>query len=215
VTSVTYGNPAPAATPSPSADVTLQELAAQIREAHAAAGRAINNAVTHALTAGRGLITAQGQVKGNFGKWIEEHCDFSSRHARRYMALVRAYEAGGHSVSGDLLGLSLRGVIQRLTPPSPKPGRRRKSSVVRPRTGTGIDLADGWRRTPGPERTKFINQIGFAAWVAHLPSSFGEALERWAADRQQRPQVAPSLVEQCGDPLAIPRFLARTAQVRS
>jgi hypothetical protein len=96
------------------ADVPLTELARIAREAHVATSEAVNNAMQHALTAGRALIAAKKKVsEGRWTRWIHDNCDFSDRHARRYIALVQAYEAAGHTCPADVLGQSLRKAIKR------------------------------------------------------------------------------------------------------
>jgi hypothetical protein len=166
------------------ADVPLTELARIAREAHVATGEAVNNAMQHALTAGRALIAAKKKVsEGRWTKWIHDNCDFSDRHARRYIALVQAYEAAGHACPADVLGLSLRKAIKHLTPSTKRaaPARARTSAPVR--ATTAIDLAEVWVRAPLPERQRFLDNTGRAAFFQAFPASW-LPVESWSQQGQ-------------------------------
>jgi hypothetical protein len=156
------------------APTPLGELATAIREAHTGVTAAVSSVVKYALAAGRAAIVAQGMVpKGQWEHWLQKTCDVCPRHVRRYMALSRVYEAGGHSVSEDeLVGLSLRGAIKKLTPPKTKPAghtsqpaaRSERSKPKQPagRRRTHIDILAIWDEAPPEERVKAIDSIGCA-----------------------------------------------------
>jgi hypothetical protein len=71
-------------------DLALDELANEINAEHAKAEAAARSAVDHALRAGELLIEAKGQCQhGEWGAWIQEHCEFSERTAQVYMRVAR------------------------------------------------------------------------------------------------------------------------------
>jgi hypothetical protein len=97
--------------------VALPDLAAQINEHHRAAERAVNEALRHALEAGRLLIEAKGLVAhGGWLPWLRENFEGSGRTARIYMMVARRWPElqANRQRAADL---SLRGAVKLLTGP--------------------------------------------------------------------------------------------------
>ena len=114
---------------------TLEELAAQIQEAHVAVARASAAVVAFAVTAGRLLLKARARVPvGSWGPWLECNCKFSVRTAQDYMRIARAFDE--RLIDPQHAADSLRQVLFTL----------RKSRVTgeEPR----VTAADDWRAYP-------------------------------------------------------------------
>jgi hypothetical protein len=203
---------------------SLPDLAKQIRAEHAAVVQAANRVLAHVLAAGRALITAQETVpKGQWEKWLRRNCEVSDRHARRYMALTRAYaeqSASGHTVSGDLVDLSLRGLMRQLTPASqnkqpagrPRPTKPKK----KPNRTTALDLLELWTQLPAAERRRFLDGTGLRAILEAIPEAWMPELEQWLEDHRHPQQSTQSpLVTDADhaipDDLSVPKFLQRSA----
>jgi hypothetical protein len=200
---------------------SLPDLAKEIRAEHAAVVQAANRVLAHVLAAGRALIAAQERVpKGRWEKWLRRNCEVSDRHARRYMALTRAYDeqsASGHTVSGDLVDLSLRGLMRQLTPPSqnkqpvgPKPAEPKK----KPTRTTALDLLELWILLPAAERRRFFDGIGLRAILEAIPEAWMPQLEQWLEDNRHPQQSAqsPPITDAdhaTPDDLSVPKFLTR------
>jgi hypothetical protein len=185
----------------------LSELAQTIRTEHSAVIQAANDVLTHALAAGRAWIEAQRQLpKNQRGDWLRRHCDVSERHARRYAALVRAYEACGHSVSEtvDLSGLSLRGLMRQLTPPK-KRKQGPSDETKDPATIAPLNSLS-WATASSTDRAKFVNAIGWQTIGEVIPDDWRPAIEEWL-----HPKPAPLVIDPDGHPipedLEIPAFL--------
>jgi Protein of unknown function (DUF3102) len=189
------------------AAVSLSNLAQHVRDEHAAFTQTVSDAAGHAINCGRALIAAQQLVpKGQWTSWVRKHCEIGERHVRRYIALVRAFDASGHGESGDLVGLSLNGMIRKLTPPAkrqqrpvrhcPKPAAHQQSL---------LDCTLTWAGAPPAERTRFVDGIGWRALAEAIPASWYPAIEKWMDDRRRptAPPVAPR-----GDSLALPADLS-------
>jgi hypothetical protein len=156
----------------------LADLAQRIRTEHVAVTQATNAVLNHALAAGRALIEAQKLVPPRqWGEWLSCHCEVSDRHARRYMALVHAYDNRGHSVSEDFVGLSLRGLMQRLTPPQKRmqPNEHSVSESKpkqEPKRVTHRDLLALWLDLPVEGRKPFFDAIGLRSVLESVPENW-------------------------------------------
>jgi Protein of unknown function (DUF3102) len=184
----------------------LAGLAEQIRVEHAAVIQAANDVLGHVLTVGRALIIAQKSVpKGQWADWVERSCEVSYRTARRYIQLARAYDAGGHGVTKDLAGLSLRGLMRAFTPSkdlNTSQERRRSSPAPQDKLNP---LA--WANASPTQRARFISAIGWQALAEAIPANWRPIIERWL-------QARLIVIERGGDPsppddLGIPSFLNR------
>ena len=194
---------------------TLPELAQRIRAEHAAVVRAAADVLAHVLDAGRALIAAQNLVPtGQWGHWLRRNCDVSERHARRYIALTQAYEASGHSVSADLVGMSLRGLMRQLTPPKPRQVARppaRKSKPAATSIGLNCRL---WSDASQRERQGFVDAVGWKSLAEAIPPNWYPTIDEWLQARFRPEQLAPP-PDLSGDraipaDLSIPVFLQRT-----
>jgi hypothetical protein len=206
---------------------SLAELAQIIRTANAAAARAAqvaaqttNDLLLHVLIEGRALINAQEQVpKGQWGEWLRANCqDLGERHARRIVKLVRAYDAwvaSGHTVSAnDFAGLSLRGLIQKLTPPKRRPplGQIRERHLRRTTTPEQVLNSLAWANATLAEQTHFISDIGWQTLAEAIPQNWYPLIQQWLqvrVDSSKAPIVIDHNVELASDDLGIPSFLQR------
>jgi len=74
--------------------LSLDNLAEEIRGHHSAILGSYHSAVEHARDAGRALIVAKGAVPhGEFGPWVDGHCDCGYRQARVYMQIADGWPA--------------------------------------------------------------------------------------------------------------------------
>jgi hypothetical protein len=166
----------------------LAELARQACEAHAATGHAVDQAVRHALIAGRALIAAKKLVPdGQWTSWVQRNCDFTIRHAQRYIKLVEAYDADATRVSRDVLGLSLRAAIKRLTPTQRTSTARNRNPASRTRGATALEIAAVFKSAPLAERTRGLDNIGWRDVAQAIPESWLPDIERWVTERHQSP----------------------------
>jgi hypothetical protein len=172
----------------PARQSDLQQLAATIRTAHGAAAEAANSILSHVLTAGCALIAAQQAVpKGQWELWLRHNCKLTERHARRYMALTRAYDASGHTVSGDLTDLSLRGLMRHLTPPEKRPSGERPSGSEKAKPSKlatkGVLSTLAWSDATIAERRHFLDGAGLASVREAMPTTWP------AADAKDDPMI--------------------------
>lgn len=64
--------------------------AKDINDEHKLAKRYAEDAVAHAIRCGELLVAMKKKLgHGDFGPWVEKHCEFTHRHARRYMEATR------------------------------------------------------------------------------------------------------------------------------
>jgi hypothetical protein len=206
-----------------SATASLRELANIIRTEHAVVGQAANNVLVHALVLGRALIAAQEQLstkpKGEWEAWLLANCRFGERHARRYTALVRAYDARGHSVSADLVDLSVRGLMRRLMPPKahdrPQPAALKKPAKHSGPTKSSAaktghtDIIEAWIAARATERTCALDGIGLKPLLAAMPPNWWPLIERHLAERQKPPMPTVTATAAIPEDLSIPQFLQR------
>lgn len=91
----------------------LQELAEEINQEHQAFRWAFKATYRSALRAGDLLNEAKEEAgHGNWGKWVEENCEFSMRTAQVYMRIANnREEVEGLLKSADSALLSIEGVL--------------------------------------------------------------------------------------------------------
>lgn len=64
--------------------------AKDINDEHKLAKRYAEDAVAHAIRCGELLVAMKKKLgHGDFGPWVEKHCEFTLRHAQRYMEATR------------------------------------------------------------------------------------------------------------------------------
>jgi hypothetical protein len=74
-------------------DVTLEQLAAEIKQEHAAAESTMRDSLLHAREAGKKLIGVKRQLAhGEFMPWVEQQCGFSHSTANLYMTIARNWD---------------------------------------------------------------------------------------------------------------------------
>jgi hypothetical protein len=82
----------------------LTVLAAEIRDAHAAAGAAAVTRARRAIDAGRALIEAKELLKhGQWLPWLRQHCRLPERTAQLYMKLVENTDILGPDAAAALI----------------------------------------------------------------------------------------------------------------
>ena len=141
--------------------MNLTNTANEIREHHAHARRAFAETMEHALEAGRLLALAKaGMAHGTFGAWVEQHCGFSDRTARRYMQLHAHREALPE-------GAGVRGALEHLREP------RIHAVTVSMKTDTVSDL-EVRDQFAGPlgQRPAYMAALGKASFTGDLAKRF-------------------------------------------
>ena len=199
------------------AHIICTENAAAVQAAQAAA-QATQDVLTHVLAAGRALIAAQQQVpERQWGEWLRANCaDVGERHTRKIMALVHAYEAhvaSGHTVAAtDFAGLSLRGLMRRLTPskrrqpPSGQAGKKKRTAAAQePQqlnslTFTGAPLA---------ARRHIVDAIGWQTLAEAIPEAWYPSIQQWLRERLGSDKPAAVIDQGISDDLSIPTYLQR------
>ncbi|MGZ3331910.1 MAG: DUF3102 domain-containing protein [Gemmatimonadaceae bacterium] len=79
-------------------DVSLEQLAADIKREHEATENGIRNSLEHARTAGEMLSQVKDRLKhGEFMPWVELHCGFSHSTANLYMKIAEEWTTLGNS----------------------------------------------------------------------------------------------------------------------
>lgn len=74
------------------ATTDLDRLTAKINAAHHACERAARKMIHHARQCGDALLRVKEAAgHGAFTTWIEGHCDFTPRHARRYITVAKGW----------------------------------------------------------------------------------------------------------------------------
>jgi hypothetical protein len=161
----------PAVASTGQAALTLRNLAARIREAHAGVVASLRSAAVHALVAGAYLTEAKGlSGHGRFGEFLHA-CGVNDRTARQYMQLAKLagiktvpgtdlIETAKAFVAANLASLSVKGPVQPdklLARPSPQPTSSaaskpststssRPGSMHRPMSAPGPSIASGSSR---------------------------------------------------------------------
>lgn len=86
------------ATALPLCEVTLAELAVEIKGEHDAAEYDMRNCVMHARRAGVKLIEVKNRLEhGAFMPWVKTHCEFSQSTANLYMKIAKRWDVLGNS----------------------------------------------------------------------------------------------------------------------
>jgi hypothetical protein len=164
----------------PPAVKDLSALAAQICAAHLAVGRALGNALDHAMTAGDALIAARGQVKhGEWAFWLKRHCDLHERVARRYVQLAKArpvLEAKQTRESVLTLGVALKFIGEAKS-------ANGSSSSQRPAKPVLSTLA--WSEATPEQRQHFLDGIGLISLLAAIPPAWQAEIERRVAGQRK------------------------------
>jgi len=75
----------------PDEELSLEELADRIKQAHSSVASAAHAAVSFAAQAGRLLMQAKSRVAhGGWKAWVDKNCSFSARTAQAYMQVAEA-----------------------------------------------------------------------------------------------------------------------------
>jgi hypothetical protein len=129
----------------------LEDLAAQINQAHGQVEQAFESAVENALTAGKLLLVAKKQVKhGEFEAWIEGNFEFSSRLARAYMRVAKKLPELPGEKWQRVANMSLRGILKLLASPMDEQSEPAGSRVIKLANANTEDLvAELATRDPG------------------------------------------------------------------
>jgi len=129
----------------------LEDLAAQINQAHGQVEQAFESAVENALTAGKLLLMAKKQVKhGEFEAWIEDNFEFSYRLARAYMRVAKKLPELPGEKWQRVANMSLRGILKLLASPIDEQSEPAESRVIKLANANTEDLvAELATRGPG------------------------------------------------------------------
>jgi len=98
----------------------LIDLAARIKQEHAATAISLQRGVEHALVCGDLLLQAKHHPDIEHGQWLPwlaEHCEMSERTAQRYMRLAKHREVI-EAKTTNLADLNLTEVAAVLSPPA-------------------------------------------------------------------------------------------------
>lgn len=102
-------------------DLTVTDLAAEIRQKHALAIETANRAVQYAREAGELLLQAKATIAhGAWGEWLKENCDLSERTAQGYMRLARELPKLDAAKAQRVADLPLRQALKELSKPVSK-----------------------------------------------------------------------------------------------
>ena len=153
----------------------LETLASTIRAAHDAAGHAARNFLEHALAAGDALIEAKEKVgHGNWLAWLKNKCDLSEDRAERYMRIARGrgvLEANSARMRNLTLAQAQRLIEQSERAaagvPPPKTARRTEGKPLK----RSLDPL-AWAEASPPERTHFVDAIGWSALHTAIPAAW-------------------------------------------
>jgi hypothetical protein len=117
-------------------DITINELAEQIKSAHAHAEEGVRSSMTHALRAGELLTQAKARLPhGSWLPWLKHDCHVNKRTAQGYMRLYSKLGSKARRVAH----LPLREALRLLAEASPGP---REKSKRRPATSETAQPGD-------------------------------------------------------------------------
>jgi hypothetical protein len=120
-------------------EVPIEEIAAQIKTAHALAEEGARSSLTHAFRAGELLHQAKKRVPhGAWLSWLAQECHVKTRSAQGYMALYKNYGTNATRVAH----LPLREILRLLAKASARPPGKNKGKR-RPATSETAKAADG------------------------------------------------------------------------
>jgi hypothetical protein len=210
--------------PTGQAITDLEELAANVREAHFRVVTSLSSTVEAAISAGTYL--AQAKKLTGHGRWIEfvRACDLNERTARRYMQLAEL--ASKRSSTTDLVGKSIEGAIKYLAPPKPRTTKDKPAvkiaaaspkSAVKPANGSSPNKLSSlaWADASADERRCFIDAIGLEPLLAVIPDAWWPLLEQHIAERHPPAPTETVPVDSIPDDLSIPPFLRRPLPAKS
>lgn len=100
----------------------LTTLVDEINAEHRSCDEALREGLRHALRAGELLTEAKSRVQhGEWGQWLEENFEGSSRTAQGYMKVAREIPNLGGAKAQHVADLSLRGALKELSAPEAVP----------------------------------------------------------------------------------------------
>jgi hypothetical protein len=144
-----------------------------IRTSHQAVRNAAYNILREAITAGEALLKLKESVgHGEWGHYLRRHCELGERTAQVYMRLAehRAELDANPQRAADL---SLRGALKFI---GKEPGKDGKSAKSAKATTSLSTLA--WSNATAEERQRFVDGIGLVSWLAAMPPTWRDDLER-------------------------------------
>lgn len=117
----------------------LETLAREVNEAHRETIDHAEQALAHAVRAGRLLTDAKAQVpRGEWLAWLSSHTSISERNAQRYMQLARADPT---ALSGGIEA-ALRALAQPRERPEQPRDQAQLGAALREAGATSLDPAD-------------------------------------------------------------------------
>jgi DUF3102 family protein len=146
-----------------------KSLGGRVRAGLAAAGRALNGALTHVFTVGDALCEAKDLCgHGQWLPWLEAECGgLSARTATAYMRLARHRTQIEREISNRqrAADLSLRAALRLVR--SGRPSRPR-----RPSSSPAVAWKATWKSASVAEREDLVTAIPLVEWLAAIPSSW-------------------------------------------
>jgi hypothetical protein len=144
-----------------------------IRTSHQAVRNAAHNILCEAITAGEALLKLKASVgHGEWGHYLRRHCELGERTAQVYMRLAE-HRAELESNSQRAADFSLRGALRFIDKEPDKDGKSAKSAKATTSLST---LA--WSNATAEERQRFVDGIGLVSWLAAMPPTWRDDLER-------------------------------------
>lgn len=123
-------------------DITIIELAEQIKSAHSLAEQGVRSSITQALRAGELLTQAKTRVpRGSWLSWLNQECQVKIRTAQGYMRLYEKLGANAQRVAHLPLREALR-LLARVSagPREKSKGKRRPVTSETAKPGNGVAI---------------------------------------------------------------------------
>lgn len=170
----------------------LSTLADEINAEHRSCDEALREGLRHALRAGELLIEAKSRVQhGEWGRWLEENFEGSSRTAQGYMKVAREIPNLDGTKAQHVADLSLRGALKELSAP-------------------GED--DGQERWPKQEVAKFIRKymevFGPSLWEEETPLLEKRLAEPGPQEDELVKDINVEALHQLANQVAVDGFLS-------
>jgi hypothetical protein len=162
-----------------------QALIEIIKTAHQGVGAAARHALQQAFTAGAALLKLKQQVNhGEWGNYLDRHCELNTRTADVYMQLAKhrqLIEANTQHAAN----LSLRGALK-LIPKSPKDPKGADKADQGGASAKSPLSSLAWSEANVDQRRHFVDAVGLISWLAAIPPSWRHELERRIDGRRAR-----------------------------
>jgi Protein of unknown function (DUF3102) len=187
----------------PSRQLSVDDLAAEVRAARDLAFKAASNVVQHSIECGEALILAKAKVRhGEWSRFLKQ-CEIGERQAQRYIQLAELAKSNP-SLRTVLAGLSIQAAIQLLKKTAMASGLVRVSQTSTPpsQDAGGKLNTLAWSNATLTERRRFLDGINlrdlFQALADHSREFLRELLDEPKQSINGHASMSPSI------PLATP-----------